>query len=173
MVNTIDDLKEEVALRLRKSLHDREINMMNDVKPRLPHMLGITPIGKVHDPQNEEMTLMDVNHRFWQEYEEPVRTKNKVNELLMETIEQLLDEGKFKKYYPYPDDSLKSEVIRCEVERVQSSDTSMNTTCKECGESLTTQPNLLQEKGHYYLKFSIDCPECEFSGAYRNHLRRM
>lgn len=169
MVNTMADLREEVASRLRNSMHGREIDMMETVKPRVPHMLGITPLGKVHDPKNEEMTLLDTKHPFWQDYEEDVRTKNQVMEKIETAIRSLKEDNIFRMNYPYGEEA---EVIYVEVEKLQPTANDMKTSCKECGTILTAQPNLTQDRGHYYLKFSIDCPDCEFAGVYEQNLHR-
>jgi hypothetical protein len=169
MVNTMADLREEVASRLRNSLHGREIDMMESVKPRLPHMLGITPLGKSHDPNNEQMTLLDTQHPFWHEYEEDIRTQNQVTEKLETAIRSLREDNIFNITHPYGEEA---EIMYCEVEKLQPSASDMKTSCKDCGSLLTTQPNLDEESGHYYLKFSMDCPDCEFSGTYKEHLTR-
>jgi hypothetical protein len=169
MVNTMADLREEVASRLRNSMHGREIDMMESVKPRVPHMLGITPLGKVHDPNNEEMTLLDTKHPFWQDYEGDVRTKNQVMEKIETAIRSLKEDNIFRMTYPYGEEA---EVIYVEVDKLQPTANDMKTTCAECGSILTAQPNLSQDRGHYYLKFSIDCPDCDFSAVFEQNLVR-
>ena len=169
MVNTMADLREEVASRLRNSMHGREIDMMETVKPRVPHMLGITPLNKVHDPKNEEMTLLDTKHPFWQDYEEDIRTKNQVMEKIETALRSLKEDNIFRMTYPYGEEA---DVIYVEVEKLQPTANDMKTSCVECGTILTAQPNLSQEGNHYILKFSIDCPDCEFSGLYEQNLIR-
>ena len=78
-MNTMEDLRREVASRMRASLHGREIDMVEQVTPELPHMLGITPLNKIHDPKNEEMTLLDPQHHFWQQYEDDPMEKVRVD----------------------------------------------------------------------------------------------
>jgi hypothetical protein len=169
MVNTMEDLRHEVASRLRNSLHGREIDMMEGVKPRLPHMLGITPLGKVHDPKNEEMTILDTSHPFWTDYEDDVRTKNKLMEKVQTAIRSLKEDDIFRMTHPYGEEA---DVIYVEVDKVQPTDNSMKTSCKECGTTLSADPLLNEGRGTYHLSFSLDCPECDFSGIYEQSLVR-
>lgn len=170
MVNTMADLREEVASRLRNSMHGREIDMMETVKPRVPHMLGVTPLGKAHDPKNEEMTLMDTKHPFWKEYEEEIRTKNQVMEKVETAIRSLKEDDIFRMNYPYGEEA---EVIYVEVEKLQSTSNDMKTTCAKCGTMLTVQPNLVQDNGYYHLRFSLDCDTCDFSRLLEQNLQRL
>lgn len=167
MVNTMADLREEVASRLRNSMHGREIDMMESVKPRVPHMLGITPLGKIHDPQNEEMTLMDTRHPFWQEYEEDISTKNQVMEKIETAIRSLKEDNIFRMNYPYGEEA---EVIYIEVDKLQQMDSTMKTTCAECGAILTAQPNLVEDGDYYTLTFSLDCDVCDFNKTVEQRL---
>jgi len=170
MVNTMADLREEVASRLRNSMHGREIDMMETVKPRVPHMLGVTPLGKIHDPDNEEMTLLDTKHPFWQEYEEDIRTKNQVMEKIETAIRSLKEDDIFRMNYPYGEEA---EVIYVEVEKLQATSNDMKTTCAECGTILTAQPDLVQTNGYYHLRFSLDCDKCDFSRLLEQKLQRL
>lgn len=170
MVNTMADLREEVASRLRNSLHGREIDMMETVKPRVPHMLGITPLGKIHDPENETMTLMDTRHPFWQEYEEDIETNNQVMEKIQTAIRSLKEDNIFRMTYPYGEEA---EVIYVEVEKIQPSSNSMKTTCAECGAILSAQPDLIQSDGYYNLRVSVDCDKCDFSRVLEQNLQRL
>lgn len=169
MVNTMADLREEVASRLRNNLHGKEIDMMESVPPRTPHMLGITPLGKLHDPDNERDSLMDSGHQFWQHYEEDIRTKNAVTEKIETAIRSLKEDNIFQMTYPYGEEA---DIIYCEVEKLHSDTNSMKTSCKDCGALLSAQPDLVEEGGHYHLSVSIDCPKCEFSGVYKQGLIR-
>lgn len=170
MVNTMADLREEVASRLRNSMHGREIDMMESVKPHVPHMLGITPLGKIHDPQNEEMTLLDTKHQFWQDYEEPVTTKNKVMEKIQTAIRSLKEDDIFRMNYPYGEEA---EVIYVEVEKLHPSSNTIKTTCAECGAIISTQPDLVEQNGHYRMRFSLDCHKCDFSRMLEQNPQRL
>ncbi len=174
MVNTMADLRQEVASRLRNTLHGKEIDTYRNTayrngNPELPHMLGITPLNKVHDPMNEDGTLLDTQHPFWQEYEEDISTLNEVKEKIETAIRSLKRDGVFRMTYPYGEEA---EIVYIEVDRIQTEENSMKTSCKECGTGVTTAPSLVLIKGSYHLKFSIDCPQCDFSGEYIRNLIR-
>lgn len=167
MVNTMEDLRREVATRLRNTLHGREIDMIEHKKPRLPHMLGITPIGKIHDPQNEEMTLLDARHQFWSEYEKPISDKAARQEL--ETaVRSLREDDIFRMTYPYGEEA---EVVYCEVDELTTDD-NIQTSCQECGANLDAQPDLVHNSSSYYISVSLDCDECGFSGTFKRKLLR-
>jgi hypothetical protein len=149
-------------------MHGREIDMMESITPQVPHMLGITPLNKVHDPKNEKMTLLDTQHSFWQDYEEDVRTKNKLMEKVETAIRSLKEDDIFRLTYPYGE---AADVLYVEVDKIQSSSNTMNTTCADCGALLTTTPNLVEKGGYYYIKFSLEC-ECGFSRNLERGLQR-
>lgn len=169
MGNTMVDLRKEVASRLRNALHGKEIDTFRNGTPRLPHMLGITPINKVHDPLNEEDTLLDTSHTFWQEYDKTIETPNQAKEEIETAIRSLKRDGLFQMTYPYGEEA---EIIYVEVEEPTTEENSMKTSCKECGTGVITAPSLVLLRGSYHLKFSIDCPECDFSGNYIRNLIR-
>lgn len=170
-MNTMADLRREVANRCRAALHGREIDMVEQAKPRLPHMLGITPLGKIHDPNNEEMTLLDPQHHFWQEYEEDITTKRATEEKIQTAIHSLKKDDLFRMTYPHGEEA---EIVYVEVERPSMMEraTTLQTSCNNCNRDITAQPNLLLDSGRYYLRFSLDCPKCDFSRTLEEHLRR-
>lgn len=169
-MNTMKDLREEVAIRMRTALHGREIDMVEEIRPELPHMLGITPLQKVHDPTNEYGTLLDPRHHFWQSYEEDVTTKREASEKIQTAIYSLKEDELFRKTYPYGEEA---EVVYVEVETPSTDGNNMKITCEECDTRITTQPNLLQDSGHYSLNFSLDCPNCEFSKTVKRSLHQV
>lgn len=142
--------------------------MMDGVKPELPHMLGITPLGKVHDPDNERMTLLDSGHPFWKEYEESVRTRNRVTEKVETAIRSLKEDGSFRLTYPYGEEA---DIIYVEVDKLTPQTRNMKTTCKECGEPITAQPDLQHvHPSQYCLAISLDCEACDFDAVYEQTL---
>jgi hypothetical protein len=163
------DLRQEVASRLRNSLHGREIDMMEGVRPELPHMLGITPLNKVHDPNNEKMTLLDTKHPFWKEYEEDVTTLGQVKQKIETAIRSLKEDGVLQMTYPYGEEA---EIIYVEVDRLSNNTNNMKTACAECGNRVTTAPKLIQNNGYYYISFSIECDECGYSSKQMTNLIR-
>ncbi len=171
-MNTMEDLRREVASRMRASLHGREIDMVEQVTPELPHMLGITPLNKIHDPKNEEMTLLDPQHHFWQQYEEDIDTKNKAADKLHTAIHSLREDGLFTMTYPHGEEA---EIVYVEVERpsIVQNTTTLQTSCNNCNRDITAHPNLLLDSGSYYLRFSLDCDECDFSRTLERGLHRV
>lgn len=165
--NTMEDLRREVATRLRNSLHGREIDMLEGVRPRLPHMLGITPLNKVHDPKNEEGTLLDTTHHFWQDWHEPIDTKAEVQRKLETAIASLAEEDVFRVTYPHGKDA---EIAYVEVDELHPAETVLQTSCRECDSTISTAPSLSEDNGQYYIKVSLDCPECDFSGVFERGL---
>ncbi len=165
------DLRREVANRLRAALHGREIDMVEELKPRLPHMLGITPLGNVHDPKNEQMTLLDPQHHFWEDYEEDIQTKRSCREKIQTAIHSLKEDDLFRMTYPYGEEA---EVVYVEVDRptIHRRPQEIQTSCAECDSDIAAEPNLLLRSGSYYLRFSLDCPDCEFSRVVQHPLHR-
>lgn len=173
MVKTMTHLREKVAERLRETLHGKEVDMLDGVRPRIPHMLGITPLDETHDPDNEKGRLLDPHYPFWSDYQRDIETRNAVMEEIETAIRTLVEDEILELSYPY---GREAEIIYCEVDNVNTdrnenesknkTATSMKTSCLECGTTLFTQPELVQNSGHYNIKVSIDCPECEFSRVY-------
>lgn len=164
------DLRREVASRLRNALHGREIDMM-EKRVEVPHMLGVTPIGKIHDPQNEEMTLLDTHHPFWKDYDGEIDTKSKVMEEIETAIRSLKKDDIFRMTYPYGEEA---EVTYIEVDEVESVE-SQTTACTECGEDIPYTigiKELSQEFDGYSLSVNLDCSSCDFAGTFESTLTR-
>lgn len=162
------DLREEVATRLRNALHGREIDMMEN-RVELPHMLGITPIGKIHDPNNEDMTILDTKHPFWEDYHEDVRTPNAVSEKIQTAIRSLRRDDIFRMTYPYGEEA---EVVYVEVDKMERESEQMTTECAECGETIDANLELRNAGKSYILIANLDCPHCEFGGVYEEPMTR-
>lgn len=169
-MNTMKDLRREVASRMRTALHGREIDMVEEIKPKTPHMLGITPLNKVHDPKNEEMTLLDPKHHFWDEYTQSVDTKATVSEAIQTAIQSLKEDDIFRMTYPYGEEA---EVVYVEVDRIpdKTGNNMLQTSCKRCGHTLTAPQRLQLTSRSYYLSVSLDCPECDFETDMRTKLQ--
>lgn len=152
--NTMLDLKEEVQTRLRNALHGREIDeRANDV--RLPHMLGITPIGKVHDPKNEDMTLLDPEHPFWSSYHEDVSTANEVVEKVETAVRLLKEDGAFRITYPYGEDA---DISYTEVDDVRQK-SSYTVLCDSC-DGIASASLDIEHRGSYTIVVDIFCEDC-------------
>lgn len=158
------DLRREVASRLRNALHGREIDIMKN-RVEVPHMLGVTPIGKIHDPQNEEMTLLDTKHQFWQDYDGDTETKSAIMEEIETAIRSLRKDDTFRMTYPYGEEA---EVTYVEVDELRSKE-KQTTKCAECGENIPYSLEL-ENLGDtaYAARFHLDCPSCDFSGTFES-----
>jgi hypothetical protein len=170
MVKTMTHLREEVAERLRETLHGKEVDMLDGVRPRIPHMLGITPLDETHEPDYEKGRLLDPKYPFWSDYHRDIETRNAVMDEIETAVRTLVEDEIFELTYPY---GTEAEIIYCEVDEMNTDTNkneetamSMKTSCRECGTTLTTQPELVQHTRHYNIKVSIDCPQCTFSQVY-------
>jgi hypothetical protein len=149
-------------------MHGREIDMMESVKPSIPHMLGITPLNKTHDPANEEMSLLDTKHPFWSEYQDDIQTRREVTEKIETAIRSLKEDDIFRMTYPYGEEA---EIIYVEVDTLETTENNMlQTSCKECHSPLTADLLLTQTRGSYQLSVSLDCDECGFSKKYARNM---
>jgi hypothetical protein len=172
---TMADLRKEVATLLRDTLHGKTVDMMQTVKPRLPHMLGYTEIGEVFDPNELDGTLLDSRHDFWDDYYETVNTRNKARNEVVTAIETLKEDGKFRMTYPYGEEG---GIIYVEVDdpnqyRLQDTpEEQYIITCQECSHTLSARPSLTLYNGYCHLKVSAECEECGFSGQYSRKLIR-
>lgn len=173
-MNTMADLREECAIRLRDTLHGREIDMLENTV-QTPHMLGITPIGAIHTDKVERGTLMDPQHQFWQDFEEDIRTIGEVHRKIESAIRSLRKDDVFRMTYPYGEEA---DIVYCEVDEMGNRGaTLLPTTCHGCGESIEVPLELgyepgYNESGHYSMEVEINCPHCDFSRLLRGNLHR-
>jgi hypothetical protein len=94
-MNTKIDLEQAVASRLKQSVDGKSIDTTKPVKLHLPHLIGVTDLYDVHDPENEEGTLIDSSHEFWKEYSKPVRTRNAAISEIVDVMHDLSESGHF------------------------------------------------------------------------------
>jgi len=171
---TMYDLRVTVAERLRDTLHGKTVDMMQPVKPRLPHMLGFVEIGAVVDPNMIDGSLADPSHEFWDTYYEEVRTRNAVEDELITAIESLKETGHFRMVYPHGEDA---GIVYVEVdcpsdEQTPVSEEQFTTTCSNCDAPLLATPSLVLHGDSYYVKASIECDECEYAQTVSRRLTR-
>lgn len=169
MTNTMADLRREVAKRLRETLHGREIDTMEKGMPELPHMLGIVTIGAISTPEAIKGSLLDCNHEFWDAYYEKVNTRGKAEKEIESAIRSLKEDNIFQVSTPYGEEA---GIWYCEVSDIDESPNRMVTVCSNCGESISTEPELKHRNGYYVLEFSLNCSECDFSEVYENLVTR-
>lgn len=173
-MNTMADLREECAIRMRKALHGREIDTLEN-PVHTPHMLDITPIGAIHTHKVEEGTIMDPEHQFWQDFEEEVRTRGKARRKIESAIRSLRKDDIFRMTYPYGEEA---DIVYCEVDEMGNrGSTLLPTECHECGESIEVPLELdynegFDGRGNYSLKVRVDCPHCDFTRYMRSNLTR-
>lgn len=158
------DLREECAVRLRKTLHGREIDMMENTV-HLPHMLGITTIGAIHTRKAETETLLDSDHHFWQDFEEEVNTAGKAKRKVESAVRSLRADGIFRMTYPYGEEA---EIVYCEVDEMARGpeETTLTTECGGCGETIDVPLAMHTNQGDndrafYSLRVNVDCPHCD------------
>lgn len=163
------DLRREVAKRLRKTLHGREIDTMEKGMPELPHMLGIVTIGAISTPEAEKGSLLDPDHEFWDDYYKDVKTKGKVSNEIQSAVQSLKEDNIFRPSTPYGEEA---GIWYCEVGDIDGEANRILTVCTECGESIPTEPELKHNYGQYTLEFSLDCPECDFSDTFGTFLNK-
>lgn len=168
MSNTMADLRRECAELLRETLHGKEIDMMRNTV-RLPHMLGVTPIGAIHSRRAEEGTILDVEHEFWQDFEEEITTRGQVKRRVESAVRSLREDDVLRMTHPYGEDA---DIVYCEVDTMdERGKLSLTTECAGCSETIDAQLSLNYDEGveealnHYYLQVDIDCPYCEYSSV--------
>lgn len=167
-MNTMENLREEVAQRMRNTMHGKEIDHFeNDV--RMEHMLGITPIGEDHHPSAESDTILDADHPFWDDWHEDTISGFSVRQHVQTAIRSLKDDDLLKVTYPYGEEA---EIAYVEVE-TPSDDFVDNVECKECGAVVDADLSIDGDmRAFYFVNLEVDCPECEFAGVYETELTR-
>jgi hypothetical protein len=132
--------------------------------PELPHMLGIVTIGAIPTDKATKGSLLDPDHQFWETYYEDVTTKGKAQRKIESAVRSLKEDNIFQVNTPYGEDA---GIWYCEVGTVDDSPNLMRTECLNCGESLSTEPNLtVQVHGKYSLNFEISCESCGFNETF-------
>lgn len=167
-MNTMADLRRECSQRMRRALHGREIDVL-DNPVKTPHMLGIVPVGGISTRKAEEETLLDPNHEFWVEYEKEITTKNAAKQEIESAIRSLRKDDIFRMTYPYGEEA---DIIYCEVDEIElSSDTLLPTHCTKCDEKIDATLGIAEDGG-YEISVEIDCPHCEYSSVLESNLVR-
>jgi len=171
MIDTYESLNERVATLLQDALHGRTVDMMQSVEPRLPHMLGYTPLGEPVHESDTSGTLLDPTHEFWDEYAEAVTTDADARGAVITAINILDKKGLLQINYPYGEEA---GVAYIEVETPTNGSQSRHTateplatTCVKCGAAIDTAPSLTTVGEEYIFVVPIDCPECSFERRLR------
>ena len=169
------DLREEVASRLRDSIHGREIDSMEDGMPRLPHMLGVVNIGDYPKPKDIDGSILDPNHEFWNSYYESVDTRSGVEREVESAIRSLESDGTLEMSTPYGEEA---GIWYCEIEELDQEEASsvpqgIETKCIECNERANVSTDIQLLYDHYRLTFTVDCESCDFSDTFGYRLRNL
>jgi len=168
MTNTMRDLRREVATRMRDTLHGREIDLIEGVMPRIPHMLGITPLNSVHDATKNTGTLLDPETEFWQSYEKEILTGNDVESEIEAAIRSLKESGVYRSSYPHGEEA---GIIYVEVDKMNHTEM-FETVCNKCGEPVDASLSIAQTGSGYSLQMTVDCDNCGHSGLYERPMVR-
>jgi len=168
-MNTMEDLREEVAVRMRRAMHGQEIDTFeSDVQ--IPHMLGITELGETHSTSDEEHTILDEEHEFWQDWHDDVVTGYVVTEKIETAIRSLREDNVLRITYPY---GKEAEIAYVEVDEIGRNANMDNTTeCTSCGERVTGDVSIEPSGSHYSIDMKLECENCGFSGVFSKILTR-
>jgi hypothetical protein len=158
-MNDMSDLREEVAVRMRQTLHGKEIDMF-DADVRIPQMLGIVPIGNTSSSEDEEHTLLDPSHEFWDDYHDDVESVYDVYEKVRTAIESLEEDGILRITYPH---GKEAEIAYVEVDEIgRNAPLATTTDCADCDESIKPEITIRESGGYYFLRMNLSC-ECGYS----------
>ena len=151
------DLKEVVKKRLQQSVDGEEVDTLRQ-EVTIPHLLGITPLGGAHDRSNEEDTLLDPNHSFWEKYDENVSSRRDAFSHIDRALRLLKEDDTLEIMYPYGEEA---DIVYMEINGAQ------ETECVECGSSETYTNTWFEVAGRHYAQvLEVNCQECGFSGQF-------
>lgn len=167
-MNTMADLRREVAQRLRETVHGRTFDEYEEELPETPHMIGVVPVGARSTQKAEEGTLMDPEHEFWQSYYEDITTKNGVSREIETAIQSLFDDNIVRRR-EVPEGS---GIHHVTVDKFGGTGSEIPTECASCGNRITANPNLELYDNRYYMTFNLSC-ECGFGRKLRRNLERV
>lgn len=162
----MQDLREEVATRMRAAMHGREIDYYGK-EATYPQMLGIVEFGEKSSSKKEEGTLLDPEHEFWEEWHEDLVTGYSVKQHIQTAIRSLKDDGIFRVSYPYDSEGREADTAYVEVDEI-GHNALLDTTvpCEDCGSLTQAQCTITYDDERYRLRMVIDCDDCEQSGVY-------
>lgn len=167
-MNTMEDLRKEVASLMRETIHGREIDTLENTV-EVPHMIGVTPIGESHSPENERGTILDPSHEFWEEWHDDIVTVTVAGAKVETAIRSLADDGIFENTYPY---GKSADIIIPKIDRVENMTVDVSTACLECGEEVIPSLSVEDSASTYELQLSVSCADCGYSGLYSTNFVR-
>jgi len=173
------DLQDVVAEHIYQTMHGREINDARLGPVLVPHMLGITPIGKEHNEENETGTILDPDHEFWQAYIEDIDSHKMALAKIITAIKLLKDHDKLNITYPDGEDG---DIMYIEVEPpnedimppafAEPQPPVIPAECVNCGQTATARVRLVPSMSGYNARYSVYCSACETTGVYSAPLTR-
>jgi hypothetical protein len=164
----MNDLRTEVAIRLRETLDGKEVDMLED-DILIEHMLGIAPLGDPVSESDTDNTLLDKNATFWQRWHDTIHTEYDIRKKISSTIKSLMEDGILNISYPYGKDA---EIAFIEVNWPSDSSVSIHTTCNNCESIVDASLSLGPVKNSYNMVVEVACENCGKDSVYESHMTR-
>jgi len=168
--NTMEDLRDAIAQRMKDAIHGREFDTVDGSMPKTPHMLGVIPTGAISTPEAEKGSILDPAHEFWSTYEKDIETRGGVKREVETAIQSLADDDVLEMTMPHGEDA---GIYYVEVDYNQNERQSLDVACEECGSFAPVTERIKQNSGHYWFEFEVDCAECTFDTTVRTALRAL
>lgn len=172
------DLCNLVGNRMHIALDGKEIDMSQNVKPTLEHMLGITSIGEIHDPKDEEGTLLDPTIEFWEQYnknkneQSRVETRREVREKVETAVRLLQEDDLVNMRVPYGENS-DLVYVSVDDEMRNTGGVRRSTECIECGARAQFSKDVERVGDSGYREVMIVvCNNCGFEQVYESRLSK-
>jgi len=165
-MNYMNDLRTEVATRLRETLDGKEVDMLEE-DILVEHMLGITPIGESVTESDVEDTLLDKNATFWQRWHDSIHTEYDIRKKISSTIKSLMEDDILNILYPYGKDA---EIAFIEVNWPADSTVSIQTTCNSCESTVEASLSLTPVKHSYNMVVAVTCENCGKDALYESNM---
>lgn len=167
-MNTMEDLRREVASLMRETIHGREIDTLENTV-EIPHMIGVTPIEEPHASKNNRGTILDPSHEFWDEWHDDFVTESTTSQKVESAIRSLAEDKIFENTYPYGESA---DIIIPKIDRVEKMKVDVSTRCLECGEEIIPSLSIEDSSSTYELEFSVSCADCGNGGIYSTNFIR-
>jgi len=168
MVYNDEDLRKEVAHRLRRAIHNETFDMLDPIPVQIEHMLGITPLGSVVPQSARDDTILDPHHWFWQAYHDDGVNSTEVENLITDTISWLEEENILQ----IEEDETTDHYYNVCVDMYPQETTDREqTTCIECG-GVADVSHSIEGDAQYMSVYEIVCTKCGASGIYNTVLVR-
>lgn len=166
----MEDLRIEVAKRMKTALHGRQIDNYS-TKIEIPQMLGIVGIDETASIEDKNGTILNADHHFWEEWHEDIISEYSVNKHVESAIRSLTADGHVSITYPYDEDS---DIAYVEVDvPPQAGEPTFAAPCNGCGKTIQADVSIEgYQAENYYVEMCVDCPDCGYSGTFETQLTR-